>query len=435
MIRRLQRRLIALVLAGLLIASAGLVLAINVMNMRSLRAQAYAVLDMLAENGGQRPVIQRELAGFDPAATPPGREEAPGETPPPKPEGKQTPMEDGPLGPRGASTRNAANLSTYYLVHLNADGSVSSWESERKELYSDAEISQMAAAVQQRGGANGRIGNQFYRRSSDLLIVVDATLEIQNAKEVLRLTALVALIQAAVLGIGAVLLIRRMVRPVDEAMEKQKQFVWDASHELKTPLAVISANAEVLAGEIGENQSLQYIQSEVQRTDQLVQNLLTLARMEKGTVQARHRKFDLSRALLSVALPFETAVFEAGKEMDIRVPDGAFCVGDEEMIKQLVMILLSNAAKYSDAGGRITLSLETKGDKRMIRVHNTGPAIPPEAQEKIFDRFYRVDSSHNRETPGNGLGLAIARSIVEAHKGRITVQSEQDSGTAFTVVL
>ena len=114
---------------------------------------------------------------------------------------------------------------------------------------------------------------------------------------------------------------------------------------------------------------------------------------------------------------------------------GITCVGDVDMIKQLTVILLSNAQKYSDNGGKIDITLETKGEKRVLKVHNTGPAIPPESQERIFDRFYRVDSSHNREIEGNGLGLAIAKSIVQAHKGKITVHSASNEGTTFTVTL
>ena len=156
---------------------------------------------------------------------------------------------------------------------------------------------------------------------------------------------------------------------------------------------------------------------------------------EKGSVQAQHVPFDLSHTVLSVALPFESAIFEAGKQLNTEVPDGIAYTGDPEMIKQLCVILLSNAQKYSDAHGVITLSLEARGDRRILKVHNTGPAIPEEAQQKIFDRFYRVDSSHNREIEGNGLGLAIAQSIVKEHKGKIAVASREGEGTTFTVVL
>ncbi len=464
MIRRLTRRMILLVLSGLLLASAGLVFAINFMNWQNLSRQASDVLDELAVSGGQRLTLlyprmdMEDFQGLDENSGNPFWEDV---FPPESEDGRsegwpQQQLNDGAM-PRwrdGQETDgffpawgwdqtdslfNAVSLSNYYTITLDQDGAVLQWTSDRADIYADGEVKALAAEVMARGDTEGRVDTQFYRLTETedgyLLIVVDERLEIQNAREVLRLTLLVALAEDALLSLGALWLIRRMVRPVDEAMEKQKQFVWDASHELKTPLAVISANAEVLSADPSDQKPLEYIQSEVRRTDQLIQSLLTLARMEKGGADAEARPFDLSRALMEVALPFESAVYEAGKTIAFDVPEGVQYVGNEEMIKQLAVILLSNAQKYSDDGGSIRLSLEEKGDKRILRVHNTGPAIPPDAQEKIFDRFYRLDSSHNRAIEGNGLGLAIARSIVESHHGRIAVHSAPGEGTTFTVTL
>ena len=420
MIKRLQKHLVLLVLCGLLLASAGLVAAINWINWNSLKTQANGILDLLAENNGQRPLLlERERDEIS--------------------EDKLPQRENFRRFDRKNDLRSATSLSSYYTVNLDESGAVSSWYSDRAELYTQEDIEKLATEACAAGKTSGRIGNQFYRLTDTdggkLLIVVDQSLAMQDAQRVLRLTALLAVAEDVLLSLGAVWLIRRMVKPVDEAMEKQKQFVWDASHELKTPLAVISANAELLAQEAGESKPLEYIQSEVRRTDRLLQSLLTLARMEKGTIQAPHTPFDLSHTVLSVALPFESTVFEAGKQLILTVPDGITYIGDAEMIKQLCVILLSNAEKYSDAHGVITLSLEARGDKRILKVHNTGPAIPQEAQGKIFDRFYRVDSSHNREIEGNGLGLAIAQNIVREHRGRISVASAEGEGTTFTVTL
>ena len=209
----------------------------------------------------------------------------------------------------------------------------------------------------------------------------------------------------------------------------------DASHELKTPLAVISANAEVLEQDIGENEYLGYIRSEVRRTDTLVNSLLTLARLDKGAAETAMKPFDLSRALLDVTLPFESTVFEAGKTLETDIPDGITCTGSEEQIKQLAVILLSNALKYSDEGGKIEVSLKARGKQREIRVFNTGSVISPEDREHIFDRFWRADPAHGRETGGHGLGLAIAKTITDAHHGKIAVESREGFGTAFTVTL
>ena len=428
MIKRLQRRMILVVLCGLLLASAGMVAAINWINWNSLETQAHGILDLLAENDGQRPLtLDMERKDFD------------GQEPPaPLDEERDRNAFFRDRKNRG-DLRSATSLSSYFTAELDENGAVSAWFSDRAELYTDEGIADLADQIVSAGKDSGRIDTQFYRladrETGKLLIVVDQSLALQDARRVLRLTLLLAVAEDALLSLGAIWLIRRMVKPVDEAMEKQKQFVWDASHELKTPLAVISANAEVLESEVGPSKPLEYIQSEVRRTDQLVQSLLTLARMEKGSVQAQHVPFDLSHTVLSVALPFESAIFEAGKQLNTEVPDGIAYTGDPEMIKQLCVILLSNAQKYSDAHGIITLSLEARGDRRILKVHNTGPAIPEEAQQKIFDRFYRVDSSHNREIEGNGLGLAIAQSIVKEHKGKIAVASREGEGTTFTVML
>ena len=441
MIRTLKIRLTLVVLALLLLASAGLVAVINYRNLQSVENQAYGVLEMLAENGGQRP----QMLPMPSAAS--------GEQPPEKPEGEDIapPQQSDDAARRGGefkqfgrrdrtnSVQNAVSLINFYTIQLDSQGAVVSWGSDRQDLYSDGDIRDIAEEIMARSQDKGRVDTQFYCRTENAegtqLIVVDARLEMQNARQVLRTTALVALGEDLLLSVGAILLIRRAVRPVDEAMEKQKQFVWDASHELKTPLAVISANAEALAADPEDRKPLAYIQSEVKRSDQLIQSLLTLARMEKNTGEVPKKKFDLGRALEEVALPFESAVFEAGKRMDLRIPEKVYYTGNEDMLKQLMVILLSNAEKYSDDGGKITVMLDSRGEKRIITVHNTGPAIPKSAQAKIFDRFYRVDSSHNREIEGNGLGLAIARNIVDIHKGKIAVFSEEGKGTAFTVTL
>ena len=157
--------------------------------------------------------------------------------------------------------------------------------------------------------------------------------------------------------------------------------------------------------------------------------------MDRSESKTEMKRFDLSRAVLDVTLPFESTVYEAGKALETDIPDGIDCLGDEEMIKQLTVILLSNALKYSDPGGRIEVSLKSHGRQRELRVFNTGDPIPPEDQDRIFDRFWRGDPAHGRETGGHGLGLAIAKTIVESHRGRIAVDSREGAGTAFTVTL
>ena len=425
MIKRLRLRMTAMVIAVLVLVSAGIVLATHLANERNIAAQAEETLSALADS--------------------PGASDFRKETPPPKPDEdddgnrfgrKNDRRGDGGQPPEIRSGRDAAaaGLSNSYTITLNEDGSVASWTSDRADMYTDRQVAEIAESALADGRECGRVGTQFYRRTETGLIVLDARLDFLSASGVLRSTILIAAASCLLLSLLAWLLIRRMVQPVEDAFTRQKQFVSDASHELKTPLAVISANAEVLEQEIGENEYLGYIRSEVHRTDTLVNNLLTLARMDRGAEAAMGR-FDLSRALLDVTLPFESTVYEAGKTMETDIPEGIDCTGNEDMVKQLAVILLSNALKYSDDGGRIEVSLKARGKQRELRVFNTGKAIAPEDQEHIFDRFWRADPAHGRETGGHGLGLAIARTIVDAHRGKIAVDSREGFGTAFTVTL
>ena len=426
MIAKLRRRLTLLVIGVMALVTLGIVLSIRLITLRNIDATAAQALQVLSENRGQRPPAE------DGEAPP----EKPDGTPPPLPEGegRQKPG----LEMSGGTLASQANA---YTIRLNTEGEVTGWDSDRADLYTDRQIAAVAEAALASGASTGRVDTQYYAfaegESPDgkLLVVLDARLEFQSADRMLRATALVASLAGVLLCAGAYLLIRKMLRPVQAAFERQKQFVWDASHEFKTPLAVISANAEVLSREIGPNEYLGYIQSEVRRADSLVQSLLTLARMDKGTVAAELTRFNLSDALLGVALPFESTVFEAGRTLETDIPEGIYLKGDEAMLQQLTVILLSNALKYSDPDGLIRLSLAAKGRGAVITVYNTGQGIAPENLEKIFDRFYREDASHNSQVAGNGLGLAIARTIAQAHRGRIQAESVPGESATFTVTL
>ena len=375
-------------------------------------------------------IPQYETDSAEAAAEEPETEDSETQTAKKKPAAAGQPVE---------TETSTASLSNYYVVYLAEDNTIQEWVSDRAELYSDTQVADLTALALASGRENGYIGSQFYKfteqNGQKMLIVLDARVEVANAKSVLHTTILIAAAACLLLSAAAYVLIRKMLQPVQSAFEKQKQFVWDASHELKTPLAVIGANAEVLEMEIGENEYLGYIRSEVKRTGLLVKDLLTLARMDQGTLTADIKPLNFSDAVLSVALPFESKAFEDEKEFIINVPTGIRGQGDESMLKQLTVILLSNAFKYSDDKGRISLQLSRRGSGAELEVRNTGGGIRPEDKERIFERFYRGDLSHNRKTEGFGFGLSIAKSIVENHHGKIRVFSSPQGETAFNVYI
>lgn len=225
------------------------------------------------------------------------------------------------------------------------------------------------------------------------------------------------------------------VKPVQRAWQEQKQFLSDASHELKTPLTVILSSAELAAGETDGEKSKQYldnIHDESLRMKDLVENMLTLARAESGTTLPEEA-VDLSDTVLESALVFEPVAFESGKTLEYTVQPELTVSGRGGQLRQVADILLDNAVKYAEAGSPIQMSLRKEGRNAVLWVENWGETIPPEKLPHLFDRFYRVDESR---TGGEsfGLGLAIARTIVQSHRGSIGCTSAEGV-TRFTVTL
>ena len=227
--------------------------------------------------------------------------------------------------------------------------------------------------------------------------------------------------------------------PVARAWEQQRQFVADASHELKTPITVILANTGIVLAHPDDPVRDQvkwigYIQDEAARMKALVDDLLFLAKSDASRLASQFSPVSMDQLVTGALLPFESVAFEARVRLVEDIMPGITIQGDETQLHRLVVILLDNAVKYAGEGGTVTLRLDKLQDRPRLSVHNTGPAIAPEHLPHLFDRFYRSDASRDRTQGGYGLGLAIAKSIVEGHGGEINAASSPENGTTFTVV-
>jgi signal transduction histidine kinase len=236
-------------------------------------------------------------------------------------------------------------------------------------------------------------------------------------------------------------LARWALKPTEESWKRQQQFVADASHELKTPLTVLLADADILLAHPqdtieSQRKWVEYIQDEAHRMKELVEDMLFLARGDAAAkTQLEALPVGLSDLCWNCLLSFEPVAFEQGVDLASDVAPGVTVSGDGGQLRRLVAILLDNACKYCPHGGKVTLTLAKNGDRAALTVHNTGPAIPAEALPHLFERFYRVDAARGRSTGGYGLGLSIAASIAQRHRGKISVTSSEEAGTAFTVTL
>jgi heavy metal sensor kinase len=230
-----------------------------------------------------------------------------------------------------------------------------------------------------------------------------------------------------------------MLSRLDRSFRQIQQFSADASHELKTPLTTIRGEAEVaLLGELSPQEyrrTLQSIVEEVERMGAVVDNLLTLARADADQVRLVREPVPLHEVVMSVFEGLEGVSRRKGVSLDLDSIDEAYCLGDALWLQQVVTNLVTNAVKYTPAGGKVGLSLAADGDWARLTVRDTGVGIPPEHLPHIFDRFYRVDSGRSRDSGGTGLGLSIVHWVVGSHDGTIEAESRAGHGSTFTVRL
>lgn len=225
------------------------------------------------------------------------------------------------------------------------------------------------------------------------------------------------------------------MKPVAESYEKQKQFITDAGHELKTPLTIIDANTEVLEMMSGENEWTESIRNQVKRLTSLTGELVMLSRMEERSRTLTFTDFSLSETVAETAEPFVTVAKTNGKELLLAIDRNVTYHGDEASIRRLVSLLLDNAIKYASADSTINITVKANNKKRLITVENLVDTPPNENPERWFERFYRSDSSRNSATGGHGIGLSTAKAIVLAHKGKIHAKCLPNRLIQITVIL
>ncbi len=251
--------------------------------------------------------------------------------------------------------------------------------------------------------------------------------------------AIIGLASLGAFFIISLILSKIAVKPIASAWEKQQQFVADASHELKTPITIMLTNTSILLSEKNEvpgkaRKWIVYIEQEAKQMRKLVEDLLFLARLDAVDQKQVFSPIDLSDVVSLSALPFEPLYFESGKTLESEITPKLSIYGDAVKIKQLVSILLDNALKFSLPDSEVKLALKKENDKAVLTVSNPCVPIEKEGLTKIFDRFYRMDSARTRGSNSYGLGLAIAKEIVELLGGRITVKSGSDDMLTFTVI-
>lgn len=407
MISSLRRKFIAIAMCSVIIVLGVIIGAVNITNYYNINQKADELLAILADNDGSFPLSEdkhRQKKELPPDLSP----EAPFDT-------------------------------RYFTVELDEDGEVDLVDTSKIFAVSPEEAEEYASALYEKNKMSGFEGNYKYRQiecdDGVMYIFVDCSQSLSTFYSFLFASILASSLGLLFVFVLVLIFSKIAVRPVSESYEKQKRFITDASHEIKTPLTIIDANAEVLSIEGGDNEWLESIRNQIKRLSELTDKLVFLSRMDEENTSLQMTDFSISDAIYETAQPFKAIAQAHEKEFEIQIEKYISFHGDEAAIRQMVSLLVDNAMKYSNEKGKIELTFKTNGKLKELTIKNSVTAIEKGRHDALFERFYRKDSSRSSETGGQGIGLSVVKAIVTAHKGKISARSDDEKSIIFTVVL
>lgn len=405
MIHKLRIKFIAASMLSLALVLFVILGGVNIMSYQKIVRDSDHILSLLSENRGRFP---KQATPFDGDA----------------------PKHDRPFTPGHKLSPETPFESRFFSVLLNESGQVINSDTGQIAAMDETSAGEVARKVWNTGKSHGFQGNYRYIRITEnesvRLIFLDCGRVLSNFHTTLLASILIALTGLLSVLLLLVILSGRIVRPVAESYEKQRRFITDAGHELKTPLTIIGADLDLIDLELPNNEWLTDIRRQTKRLTDLTQDLIYLSYMEEEKPPIQRIEFPISDVTEETAQSFMGPSKNQEKVLELDIQPMLSWTGDEKAIRQLLSILLDNALKYSPNGGRISVSLKKESHILRCTVSNTiEQPLSSDSLKQLFDRFYRTDHSRNSQTGGYGLGLSIAKSIVSSHEGKIRAYCPQ----------
>lgn len=414
MIKRLQRKFIISAMAAVTIVLSIIMIIINGVNYVNIIKSANNLLNILEDNNGVFPMEEKDN---------PHAEDKDEKKPPKMDISKEAPFQ-----------------TRYFTVEITPEGNVYRIDTGKIAAISTETAKEYALELYNQNKTEGRRNCYIYRAVNLKKAATDSSNNATKEGNVMYIflnvendlknfyTFLWSSIAVSITGIVFVLILivvfsKRIVSPMAQSYEKQKTFITDASHEIKTPLAVIEANTEVVEIENGESQWTRSIKEQISRLSELTEKLVFLAKMDEERNTFVMTEFSLSKLAQEIAEGFNGMAKAQNKKYTVSIDSDIGVKADEKAIKQLLSILIENAFRYSDREGNIAVTVKKNGKYKEIEVRNTADNLKKGDLSILFERFYRLDSSRNFNTGGSGIGLSIAKAIAEAHKGKIKAYS------------
>lgn len=402
MIKRLQRKFIISAMAAVTIVLSIIMIIINSVNYVNIIKSANNLLNILEDNNGVFPMEEKDN---------PHAEDKDEKKPPKMDISKEAPFQ-----------------TRYFTVEITPEGNVYRIDTGKIAAISTETAKEYALELYNQNKIEGRRDCYIYRANSSqngntMYIFLNVENDLKNFYTFLWSSIAVSIIGIVFVLILIVVFSKRIVSPMAQSYEKQKTFITDASHEIKTPLAVIEANTEVVEIENGESQWTRSIKEQISRLSELTEKLVFLAKMDEERNTFVMTEFSLSKLAQEITEGFNGMAKAQNKKYTVSIDSDIGVKADEKAIKQLLSILIENAFKYSDREGNIAVTVKKNGKYKEIEVRNTADNLKKGNLSILFERFYRLDSSRNSNTGGSGIGLSIAKAIAEAHKGKIKAYS------------
>lgn len=333
----------------------------------------------------------------------------------------------------------APYTTRFFIVKLDLDGTVKAVSTDFIAAVTKAEAEEYAKSVISGKREHGYYKNYRYQvlteNNENIVIFLNTTMELHSAGNVLLISCLTLVICFLTVFFLVFLFSGKAMEPYLRNIERQKRFITDATHEIKTPLTSIATSIDVIEMEHGEDEWTKNIHNQTSKMTRMVTDLVMLSRLDEENPFPDKTEFSLSDAAWEVAEPFASLAKAQGKNYTQRIEENITLCGNPDAVRQLISVLLDNALKYSDENGTIRLDIYQIHGKKKIEVFNTCVLEDTKNLSRLFDRFYRPDASRSRKTGGTGIGLSIAKAVVEAHGGKIRVNSKDGRSIKFQVSL
>lgn len=410
MIKTLQRKFIVTAMTAISALLILLLGTINILNIYYVGNQVDKKLEMISESEGNPDNLPRN----------------PSNIPPREPFGQK-------------NEYDTFMASNFFVVRFDRNGDIVYMDISRISSISEQEAKELAEKVYTKNDLSGKTDSfEYMVRDSRMgigkvVVFLDISGDIYSYIRVLFLSAVIGIACWLFMLLFVILLSKRAIRPIAENIERQKQFVTNAGHEIKTPLAIIQSNTEAMELYNGENKWSKNIKEQTVRLNEMMKNLLTLARMDENSANLILSDCLLSRLLVDYTECFRETLELRGITLQTSIQPMISLRANKEHITQLISVLMDNAVKYTNDNGNVFVSLEGNNKRIKLQFKNTCQQLPPAPPDKLFERFYRADEARTQKNGGYGIGLSVAQSITETYKGRISAEYENGNTIVFTI--